>query len=61
MLVIISGLHPTDGTSGETIRSGAFNGFRERFRDLAYDASWRGDDEYRPLEDIDLLLLGGHP
>jgi hypothetical protein len=58
MLVIISDLHLTDGTSGETIRSGAFKAFRERFRDLAYDASWRSEEEYRPLECIDLVLLG---
>jgi UDP-2,3-diacylglucosamine pyrophosphatase LpxH len=58
MLVIISDLHLTDGTSGETIRTGAFKAFRERLRDLAYDASWRSDDEYRPLEGIDLVLLG---
>lgn len=58
MLVIISDLHLTDGSSGETIRTGAFKAFRERFRDLAYDASWRSDYEYRPLEGIDLVLLG---
>jgi hypothetical protein len=58
MLVIVSDLHLTDGTSGETIRTGAFKAFRERFRDLAYDGSWRSDDEYRPLEGIDLVLLG---
>jgi UDP-2,3-diacylglucosamine pyrophosphatase LpxH len=58
MLVIISDLHLTDGTSGETIKSGAFKTFQERLRDLAYDASWRSDDEYRPLEGIDLVLLG---
>ena len=58
MLVIISDLHLTDGTSGETIRIGAFKAFRERLRDLAYDASWRNDNEYRPLKGIDLVLLG---
>src|SRR6266849_1591142 len=58
MLVIISDLHLTDGTSGETIRSGAFKAFRERFRDLAYDASWRSDAKYVPIERMDLVLLG---
>jgi UDP-2,3-diacylglucosamine pyrophosphatase LpxH len=58
MLVIISDLHLTDGTSGETIRNGAFRAFRDRLRDLAFDASWRSDTEYRPLEGIDLVLLG---
>jgi len=58
MLVIISDLHLTDGTSGETIRTGAFRTFRERIRDLAYDASWRSDERYAPIECVDLVLLG---
>src|SRR6266404_3881645 len=58
MLVIISDLHLTDGTSGETIRASAFGAFRERLRDLAYDASWRRDGRYRPVEEVDIILLG---
>ena len=58
MLVIISDLHLTDGTSGETIRVGAFRAFRERLRDLVYDASWRADGKYKPLEELNLVLLG---
>ncbi len=58
MLVIVSDLHLTDGTSGETIKSGAFRVFRERLRDLAYDASWRADDRYEPISSLDVLLLG---
>jgi UDP-2,3-diacylglucosamine pyrophosphatase LpxH len=58
VLVIISDLHLTDGTSGETIRTGAFEAFRERLRDLAYDASWRDEDRYVPLEQVELVLLG---
>ena len=58
MLVIISDLHLTDGTSGETIRPGAFREFRESLRELAYDASWRSDKEYVPIDGIDLVLLG---
>ncbi len=58
MLVIISDLHLTDGTSGETIRAGAFKAFRERLRDLAYDASWRADGKYRPITELHLVLLG---
>ncbi len=58
MLVIISDLHLTDGTSGETIRASAFGAFRERLRDLAYDASWRADGKYRPVEKVDIILLG---
>ncbi len=58
MLVIISDLHLTDGTSGETIRPGAFRAFRESLRELAYDASWRSDKKYVPVDGIDLVLLG---
>jgi UDP-2,3-diacylglucosamine pyrophosphatase LpxH len=58
MLVIISDLHLTDGTSGETIKPGAFRAFRESLRELAYDASWRSDKEYVPIDGIDLVLLG---
>src|SRR5689334_9574920 len=58
MLVIISDLHLTDGSSGQTIRKGAFEAFRERLRDMAYDASTRRGNQYRPVERIDLVLLG---
>jgi hypothetical protein len=58
MLVMISDLHLTDGTSGETIKSGAFRAFRESLRELAYDASWRSPKKYVPIDGIDLVLLG---
>jgi UDP-2,3-diacylglucosamine pyrophosphatase LpxH len=58
VLVIISDLHLTDGTSGETIHAGAFRAFRESLRELAYDASWRSDEEYVPIDRIDVVLLG---
>jgi UDP-2,3-diacylglucosamine pyrophosphatase LpxH len=58
MVVIISDLHLTDGSSGETIRSGAFRMFADRLRDLAYNASWRPDGTYLPLEELHLILLG---
>jgi UDP-2,3-diacylglucosamine pyrophosphatase LpxH len=58
MLVILSDLHLTDGTSGETIKEGAFRVFRSRLRELAYDASWRADGRYKPIELVDVLLLG---
>jgi hypothetical protein len=63
MLVIVSDLHLTDGTSGETIRAGAFRVFAQRLRDLAYDASWRAPDgegraQYRPIEEMHVVLLG---
>jgi UDP-2,3-diacylglucosamine pyrophosphatase LpxH len=58
MLVIISDLHLTDGTSGETINESAFRVFANRLRDLAYDASWRANGSYKPIERLDLILLG---
>ena len=58
MLVIISDLHLTDGTSGSTIDERAFRIFRHRLCDLAYDASWRADGRYQPLESLDIILLG---
>jgi hypothetical protein len=58
MLVIVSDLHLTDGTTGMCMPAGAFELFRERLEDLAYDASQRGDGTYRPIESFDLLLLG---
>ncbi len=58
MLVIISDLHLTDGTSGSTISPGAFQLLSARLADLALSASQRRDGAYRPIERIDLLLLG---
>ena len=58
MLAIISDLHLTDGTSGSTISPGAFQLLGERLVDLAMGASQRRDGSYRPIERVDLLLLG---
>jgi UDP-2,3-diacylglucosamine pyrophosphatase LpxH len=58
MLVIISDLHLSDGSSGETVHQGTLRVFRERLRALAYAASWRADGRYRPIEAFDIVLLG---
>ncbi len=58
MLIIISDLHLTDGTSGTTISATAFRAFAQAVSDFAYDASWRSDGKYRPIEEVHLLLLG---
>ncbi|HEV2351328.1 MAG TPA: hypothetical protein VG028_15935 [Terriglobia bacterium] len=58
MVVIISDTHLTDGTSGETVRTGAFRLFAQELRDLAYDASWRPGGHYEPIQELHLLLLG---
>jgi hypothetical protein len=46
MLVIISDLHLTDGTSGSTISPGAFQLLGERIADLTMGASQRRDGSY---------------
>lgn len=58
MLVVISDLHLTDGSSSTTTSPGAFRLFAQRLRELAELASWRTDESYRPVERIDLILLG---
>lgn len=58
MLVLISDLHLTDGTCGETVPAEAFYIFRDQLRMLAYNASWRQDGTYRPVEELNLILLG---
>jgi UDP-2,3-diacylglucosamine pyrophosphatase LpxH len=58
MLVIISDLHLKDGTSGTSITPDAFRIFAERLDSIAYRASWRADGTYRPIDVIDLVLLG---
>jgi UDP-2,3-diacylglucosamine pyrophosphatase LpxH len=58
MLAIISDLHLTDGSSGSTISAAAFEIFADELRDQAANASWRSDGRYRPIERIDVLLLG---
>ena len=58
MLVILSDLHLTDGTSCETLDPGAFRIFCERLQDLAVRASWRSDGNYNPIPGIDIVLLG---
>ncbi len=64
MLVIISDLHLTDGTSGEILNDKAFRIFRNRISDMAYDVSWRKPESlnaeayYQPIDAINILLLG---
>jgi len=58
MLIIISDLHLTDGTSGLTIQAEAFRIFRNHLRDLVYKACTRADGKYKPMEQIELVMLG---
>jgi UDP-2,3-diacylglucosamine pyrophosphatase LpxH len=58
MLLILGDLHLNDGTSGATLSPEAFALFADRLKELAITASWRSDGAYRPIERIDLVLLG---
>ena len=58
MLVIISDLHLTDGTTGATLDSGAMDLFADRLADLAWRASWRAGGSYQPIDRLDVVLLG---
>ena len=58
MLVIVSDLHFTDGSSGSTLSPGALPIFAQRLKELAVAASWRSDGSYRPIERMDIVLLG---
>jgi len=58
MLVIVSDLHLSDGTCGSTVPPGAFEIFAQRLRETTEAASWRADGTYRPVERVDIVLLG---
>ena len=58
MLVIISDLHLSDGSRDATVSYGAMEIFARRLCELAVEASWRADGNYRPIERIDIVLLG---
>lgn len=58
MLVIVSDLHLNDQTTGSPMEAGAFEIFAERLHELAFRASWRADGQYRPVEQLELVLLG---
>lgn len=58
MLVIISDIHLGDGTTASSISPTAFELFSSRLRETAYLASFRRDGSYRPIETLDILLMG---
>lgn len=58
MLVIISDIHLGDGTTASSISPTAFDLFSSRLRETAFYASLRKDDGYRPIETLDIVLLG---
>ncbi len=58
MLVIISDLHLGDGSTASSIAPSAFHLFANRLSETAYFASFRRDGSYRPIESMDLVLMG---
>jgi UDP-2,3-diacylglucosamine pyrophosphatase LpxH len=58
MLVIISDIHLGDGTTANSISPTAFELFANRLRETAFYASFRADGTYRPIETLDILLIG---
>lgn len=58
MLLIVSDLHLGDGTTANPIPASAFELFAGRLQETIQFASWRQDGKYRPIEDVDLVLLG---
>ena len=58
MLVIISDIHLGDGTTASAISPTAFDLFSNRLRETAFYASFRQDGKYKPIETLDILLLG---
>ncbi|MBI5822909.1 MAG: hypothetical protein HZB18_02705 [Chloroflexi bacterium] len=58
MLVIISDLHLGDGTTADSISPSAFRLFARRLTETARFASLRRDGGYRPIDSLDVLLMG---
>ena len=58
MLAIISDIHLGDGTTASSISPAAFDLFSNRLNESARYASFRRDGTYRPIERLDLLLMG---
>jgi hypothetical protein len=58
MLAIISDLHLNDGSNCPLLPTGTIDLVCERLCDLAWRASWRANGSYRPIDRIDLVLLG---
>jgi UDP-2,3-diacylglucosamine pyrophosphatase LpxH len=58
MLVVISDLHLGDSTCAQSLPFEAFQFFRERLETQVRMACMRRDGQYRPVQQVDLLLLG---
>ena len=58
MLIIISDLHLGDGTTAASIPASAFQLFARRLRESAHFASNLEDGTFRPIESLDVILMG---
>jgi len=58
MLVIVSDLHLGDGTTAASIPVSAFQLFARRLREAADYASVGPDGTFRPVDSLDLVLMG---
>ncbi len=58
MLIIVSDLHLGDGTTANSIAPSAFELFAGRLQETIQFASWHQDGKYRPIEDVDIVLMG---
>jgi UDP-2,3-diacylglucosamine pyrophosphatase LpxH len=58
MLIIISDVHLGDGTTAASISPVAFELFASRLNEIAHFASFRRNGSFRPIESIDLVLMG---
>ena len=58
MLIIASDIHLGDGTCARSISSNAFFLVAKRLRELAFNASFQPNSAYKPIENIDLVLMG---
>src|SRR5258706_6199342 len=58
MLLIVSDLHLGDGTTANSITPNAFELFAGRLQETLDFASLRNDGKYRPIENVDVVLMG---
>jgi len=58
MLIIVSDIHLGDGSCEKPITPATFQLFADRLNELARNASQRVNGKYRPVDNIDILMLG---
>ncbi|MBN2385888.1 MAG: hypothetical protein JXB85_02630 [Anaerolineales bacterium] len=58
MLIIMSDLHLADGSCAQPVSTSAFRLFADRVEEMAFNASWRSNGRYRPVESIEIIMLG---